>query len=306
MSVLGACIGDAVGGVLEFIRRKPTQTDVDEALTLSGGGIMLLEPGQITDDGELTLSLLSALQTSSSIFPIREVICAYYAWYNSNPIDCGNTCRTAFLEADEVVYDRMTVQEYLNYVQEENAASEANGALMRVTAIPHWAYMRTDLTVDEIANMARIDATLSHPNKICQDCNAILTYACVQLLRGIQPSSVWDQVCAYAQQSSIEPRVMQWLLNDSADIRNLNMIRTFGHVRWGFTMAMYFLRNPHIEFKDALRAVLLQGGDTDTNAAIVGGLVGCYNDVPDDLKHGMLASTPTDRPSWLHPAQYIQ
>jgi ADP-ribosylglycohydrolase len=40
-AVLGAFIGDAAGGVLEFWHRgKLTEADIDEALRLNGGGAL--------------------------------------------------------------------------------------------------------------------------------------------------------------------------------------------------------------------------------------------------------------------------
>jgi ADP-ribosyl-[dinitrogen reductase] hydrolase len=40
-----------------------------------------------------------------------------------------------------------------------------------------------------------------------------------------------------------------------------------------FIWAFYYLRKG-ATYQDAIRDMLLQGGDTDTNAAIVGGLIG--------------------------------
>jgi galactokinase/mevalonate kinase-like predicted kinase len=38
-AVIGALIGDAAGGVLEFIGRAPTQVEVAHALNMPGGGV---------------------------------------------------------------------------------------------------------------------------------------------------------------------------------------------------------------------------------------------------------------------------
>jgi hypothetical protein len=44
---------------------------------------------------------------------------------------------------------------------------------------------------------------------------------------------------------------------------------------------MYFLRHPEISYEEAIKITLMKGGDTDTNAAIVGGLVGSYQSIPE-------------------------
>ena len=63
-SLLGACVGDAAGATLEFIGRTPSYEEALRAMAMSGGGYFKLAPGQITDDGELTLSLARALSSS--------------------------------------------------------------------------------------------------------------------------------------------------------------------------------------------------------------------------------------------------
>ena len=44
-ALLGAAVGDAAGGVLEFAG-KPSDADVAAALTMPGGGVWQLAPGQ--------------------------------------------------------------------------------------------------------------------------------------------------------------------------------------------------------------------------------------------------------------------
>lgn len=56
-TVFGACIGDAVGSILEKLGRIPTPEEVDLAMELSGGGGMSLAPGQVTDDSEMAISM---------------------------------------------------------------------------------------------------------------------------------------------------------------------------------------------------------------------------------------------------------
>jgi ADP-ribosyl-[dinitrogen reductase] hydrolase len=294
-AVLGALVGDAAGGTLEF-RGKITPELAREAMKMPGGGVMKLGPGQITDDGELTLTLLRHILpfNDGMGIPKTNMTRAHAEWYNSMPFDMGSTCANAFSKASEVVrkskeslnYD--AYQEYLEYVKEINAESEANGALMRATAIATWLSQQDEPFIHHIVSAAKVDAELSHPNLVCQEANAVYVLAVTCLLLNNSPEETLKELEDYVQKSVTSEKVRRWFFEESLDISNLNCQLNIGHVRYGFVLAMYFLRHPEIGYEEAIYQTLLKGGDTDTNAAIVGGLVGCYSEPPDYMLEPVL------------------
>ena len=58
--LLGGACGDAAGATLEF-RARVSSEDAEGAMRMPGGGVMHVGRGQITDDTELQLALLSTL-----------------------------------------------------------------------------------------------------------------------------------------------------------------------------------------------------------------------------------------------------
>ena len=96
-AVLGALVGDAAGAVLEFCPGKITRNAANKAMHMPGGGSLNVGPGQITDDGELTLALLGAISKHSPnvCFPEDQIALSYNTWYKSNPFDIGRTCARA-------------------------------------------------------------------------------------------------------------------------------------------------------------------------------------------------------------------
>lgn len=60
-SMLGVFIGDSCGSKNEFNRSRASEKFMDKAMTMCGGGPWELYPGQITDDGEMTLCLMLGL-----------------------------------------------------------------------------------------------------------------------------------------------------------------------------------------------------------------------------------------------------
>ena len=297
-AMLGAFVGDAAGATLEFGRRPVTKDAAEEAMRMPGGGVMGVGPGQITDDGELTLALWSAIRPWDSYYgiPRTNMIRAYAEWYKSRPFDCGHTCGYAFSEACAVV-DATKEGESLHYgqmkeceqnVKEHNAQSEANGALMRATALATWIAGHPNTPITHCIALAKTDAELSHPSEVCRETNQIYVLAICLMLRGEDPPTTLRYISDYVEEHIQNEKVKQWFFHDSLDISELVCDRTIGHVRWAFTLAIYFLRNPHISYEDAICTTLMKGGDTDTNACIVGGLVACYKPIPESMLRPVL------------------
>jgi hypothetical protein len=111
----------------------------------------------------------------------------------------------------------------------------------------------------------------------------------VHLLRGVPPLAVLEYTNEFVVLNDFSPEVKGWFFNESQEMDTLSCTTQIGHVRWGFVMAFYFLRHPSIPYEEALRIVLSKGGDTDTNACIVGGLVSTYQPIPHTLLDPVLA-----------------
>jgi ADP-ribosyl-[dinitrogen reductase] hydrolase len=284
-SMLGALVGDAAGATLEFCHRDVTDEMAITAMTMPGGGAMRVGPGQITDDGELTLTLWRSLNSfeTSHIVPILTLMKGYKDWYESSPFDIGRTCSLAF----ETYYDFFngqhiyTLQDCKDTVMKVNSGSEANGALMRATAIATWIAQKSDSDIIMGIECAKEDARLSHPSIVCQEVNAIYVLVITLLLKGKTPQDALQIVNEFVNTKISSEKVKDWYFNDSLDICDMDATRQIGHVRWGFVMAIYFFRNPEITYEEAIKITLMKGGDTDTNAAIVGGLVGAYQVIPE-------------------------
>lgn len=174
--LVGCFVGDSAGARLEFLGRKPGDTELDDALAMKGGGVFRVAPGQITDDGELTLALARAL-VGEQTYPRDRVATNYRAWVASPPFDIGNATSSALggkVRADVSIADAVSAS-----AAKHNLASKANGALMRVSPLGIWSVR---CTVEEAVAAARADAALTHPNLACQWTNAAYVVAIRHLL----------------------------------------------------------------------------------------------------------------------------
>lgn len=282
-SMLGAACGDAAGAVLEF-KTTISETDVDRALTMPGGGAFRVAPGQITDDSEMMICLARALAN-------REDVPNWYRkWYASSPFDIGGTTSTAI--ASNFIHAPGRLQHL----------SKANGSLMRATPLGVLGATMKDW---ETVNFARSESALTHPNESC--CDAVAAYAlAIAHLIGFpgDRNRAFEAAHKWAMESACE-EVKGWM-EDARWYSPLDPKLPMGFVRIGFTLAFQHLLAGS-SYEQAIRETLLFGGDTDTNAAIVGGLVGAavgVEGIPDTMREAVLScdtSKGRPRPDWLHP-----
>lgn len=286
-AVLGALTGDAAGGTLEFYRGLVTYEAAERAMHMPGGGSLNLAPGQFTDDGELTLALLGALSKhpANCPFPEDQVALGYNRWYKSSPFDIGRTCARAMGSIALAESGGKPVPQPALYMkakaQEYNALSEANGALMRASAIPAYYWNQPSAVV---AQYARSDAMLSHPNEACLDCNAAYCAALSSLISGGSAEEAMEA----ARSLQLNSKVRSWLEGSVAEPQDCRT--NMGHVKHGFQLAFYHLQKKS-SYEEAVLETLAKGGDTDTNAAIVGGMIGALvgaDGIPEYMKGPVL------------------
>ena len=276
-AVLGALVGDAAGATLEF-KRNISRQDVEVAMRMPGGGELDVGPGQITDDGELTLALLGAItgNDNETAVDIDRVARAFCDWHRSRPFDMGSTCGRAFASLAAVP----TAAAMRANAERFSALSEANGALMRATPVPAVLHR---LSNDRVADVARRAAGLSHPNPVCLETAALYSVAIAHLIRTASEDKAARAAGAVALVEELAaawdapPAVRAWISDSARPLEAIDCCRVnIGHVKHGFTLALHFLRACS-GYEDAVRETLARGGDTDTNAAIVGGMIGALH-----------------------------
>ena len=271
--LLGVCVGDALGAPLEFIRRLPTRDEIYDALAMKGGGIIGVAPGQITDDSELMICLYKSITEG------KDAMILYRRWMNSHPIDIGTTCSRAFAGFDPT---------------EE---SKSNGALMRCAPI---GVLYADETNDFIAEHAFADAKRTHANRTIHLACACYCIAIATEIKG------HDGVLSAHHWIKNQPggeEVSSWFEAALDPLTDVICTRNIGLAQWGFTLAFWHLYHK-TSFVDAMVDTMKRGGDTDTNCAIVGGLVATRETIPVDMIEAVLTS-PSGRPGWLHPSKYF-
>jgi ADP-ribosylglycohydrolase len=275
-SVVGALIGDAAGGIFEFMGRPPTINEARAALDLPGGGVFDLAPGQFTDDGEMTMALLGAIDKGKGAYRQELAAHAYCEWEQSNPFDIGLATRAALRVPKAAMKNPKSLAKLVSsQAVTHNSASKANGCMMRASPL---GIAATGCNIEETIEMVTSDVVLTHPNKDCIDSTVAYVLALRHLILYDGDGEGAIEV-ANTYLSSNNRAVMGWL--DQAMEGNIDSVtKQIGFVKHGFTLAFHFLAYEY-NYKESITRTLLMSGDTDTNACIVGGLIGC--------KHGLMS-----------------
>jgi ADP-ribosylglycohydrolase/fructose-1,6-bisphosphatase/inositol monophosphatase family enzyme len=260
--LMGQIAGDSLGSLVEF--ETPAQIAgryPDGVRDLADGGTWDTIAGQPTDDSELALGLARAL-VGSAAWPAEAVAAAYGDWYASRPFDIGGTTGQAFSAAAAAFSAKAMEAQRV-----ANRTSQSNGALMRCSPIGIWAR-----DPDEAVAAACEDALLSHPHALCRTASAALVAAICAGIRGGDRDAMLAATEAALAAPEAEP-LRAALAGARRGEGPLDFVHQQGSVMIAFQNAFRHLASGR-PLEDCLIETVRQGGDTDTNAAICGALIG--------------------------------
>lgn len=272
--LLGQIAGDALGSLVEFqgpeqiLKKHPVGVR-----DLVDGGTFNTIAGQPTDDSEMALMLARTIVSEKAFNP-ESVRRAYQFWLNSDPFDCGTTTSSGLRGRP-------------------NPDSQANGALMRVSPLGIFA-ANHPLTL--ASEWGRQDSAITHPNPVCQDASALFVMAVAKAVRiGEKPRELYNQIVGWARDLPADTSVIQ-AIHAAAEGPPDDYLRHQGWVLTAFQNALFQLL--HVESLEAgVIDTILHGGDTDTNAAICGALLGAVygrEAVPSRWANRVLTCRPVE------------
>jgi ADP-ribosylglycohydrolase/fructose-1,6-bisphosphatase/inositol monophosphatase family enzyme len=260
--LLGQVAGDSLGSLVEFRSSQEIAQQYPNGLRdLADGGQWNTIAGQPTDDSELALDLARTLAAQSAWLP-EAVATAYAGWYASRPFDIGSTTRQALSAAVVAKDDKASAARAA-----ANRRSQSNGALMRCAPIGIWAR-----DAAEGAFVARKDAMLTHPHPICQAASAAFVAAIVTAIDGGDRDMMLAAAEAAIPEAAATP-VRDALRRARHGEGPTHFMQQQGWVLIAFQNAFRHLATG-MSVEDAVTETVAAGGDTDTNGAICGALLG--------------------------------
>lgn len=278
--IYGTCVADALGVPVEFKTRE--WQAVNPLTTMRGNGTYNQPVGTWSDDSSMLLCLADSLGIRGCVDP-EDIMARFWAWYH----------RGEYTPWDECFDCGMAVgQALLRYRQGMPAHkcggtdtySNGNGSLMRILPVVYGLYIRwgADLTAyREAMDQIHLVSALTHAHPISLSACGIYVLIAAKLLAGMKleeaiRAGVNEGLDYYDGIPDFSGSIKVWhRLRDVDALRALpeKGIRSGGYVVETLEASLWCLLNTDSYAAAALKAVNL-GGDTDTTAAVVGGLAG--------------------------------
>ncbi|WP_405497996.1 ADP-ribosylglycohydrolase family protein [Nocardia sp. NBC_00511] len=252
--LVGTAAGDALGAGYEF-----THPGRDAVIEMKGGGSFDWAPGEWTDDTAMAIAVArAATQVGELCSPqgLDAVAAEFVAWFDTQPKDIGNQTREILQWRDTTGRD-MQIRAH-----DLKGLKAGNGSLMR-TAPVALAYLDDP---EKCGKAAKLVSSLTHYDmQAMQACklwtlgirHAVLhgTYDGVREALAMVDTGFWEPLLDKAESG------------DPSDFpKNGWVVHALQTAWWAIT---------HTDtLPAALELAVRAGGDTDTTAAIAGGLLG--------------------------------
>lgn len=306
-ALLGTAVGDALGVPYEFESRPRLRPD--QSAEMLGGGLGNFAPGQWSDDTSMAMAiaLAGADWPLTSPAALDAVARNFLHWYDGRPPDIGiqtrhvlHSAKTLLAQGNLDVSEALTTS--ASSYTAENPHSAGNGALMRTAPV---ALSQLD-DRDATAQTARDIARLTHADPLAVD-------SCVLWSEAIRVAVLEDRIDVVGGLDLLPAdRRSEWAARlDAALHSDPNSFTPNGFTVTALQAATAAITqtpesdtDPALHLQQALHTAIRIGNDTDTVAAIAGGLLGARwgaSAVPVEWRakvHGW----PTNDGSWADAA----
>jgi ADP-ribosylglycohydrolase len=163
---------------------------------------------------------------------------------------------------------------------------------MRISPLGIWGVNESE---DDLADLAVADAMMTHRHSVCQQINVIYVLAIRYAVKTkCSPKELYKHIRVIASDRGASDTLLK-TIHDAAHWKPLDYCHNQGWVMIAFKNALFQLWNAD-SFEEALVDTVMQGGDTDTNAAICGALIGAVygiDAIPQQWRDAVLSCRPS-------------
>jgi len=299
--LIGQVAGDALGQQVEFLDSASIRRRHPQGVTrMEDGGQWNTMAGQPTDDSELALLLARSIAQEGRY--VREKVAqAYYYWFSETaPFDIGGTIAEAMRSVSLEDARGQHVADIMS--AGASKTSQSNGSLMRISPLGIYAYRKS---IDDLWQLAEEESALTHSHPVCRQACALFTAAIALAIESEKtPQQIYERSLSLALKMEVEASLLEALEQAASGLPEFD--RSSGWVLIAFRNAFYQLLHAK-SFEEGIVETVMAGGDTDTNAAIAGALLGAVHGreaIPHQWRQMVLSCRPHAAVGAQHPRPY--
>jgi ADP-ribosylglycohydrolase len=269
--LLGVAVGDALGVPVEFMSRQVIKKN--PVTDMIGYGTYNLPPGTFSDDSSLTFCLAEALTND---FDLNTIGQNFVKWrYNNYWTPRGNVFDIGI--ATQQAIDRLANGERPDLAGGFDVSSNGNGSLMRISPL---LFYLLDKSINERYEITKKVSSITHGH-----IRSVI--ACFYYLEFAR--QLFEQKNKFEIYKNLQTDITNYLITLSInqtevalfdrllkhDIHKLTEENIFssGYVLHTLEASIWCLLTTE-NYKDAVLKAVNLGEDTDTTAAVTGGLAG--------------------------------
>ncbi|WP_088243085.1 ADP-ribosylglycohydrolase family protein [Calothrix rhizosoleniae] len=270
--LMGLCIGDALGVPVEFSTREELAQCPVRGMNSQNYWKEL--PGTWSDDSSLTFCLAESLCQGFSLQAIADSFCCWYyeqKWTARGRVfDIGITTQMAI----EKLHRGVAPLKSGDTVERSNG----NGSLMRILPL---AYYHKTLDFPVLLERVHQVSCITHAHPRSQMACGIYISIVIALLEDGNPKVAYqeglDRIEPFYQRYPYSQELSHFerILSREIDALSIESINSEGYVIDTLEASLWCFLNTSSYEQAVLEAVNL-GEDTDTTAAVTGGLAGIY------------------------------
>jgi ADP-ribosylglycohydrolase len=303
--IYGAFLGDALGSYCEFKKKNESNC----LKIFNSKNIFGKSAGTITDDSEMAMSIAYSIFDLPDLKNLNSTYIYFYyqMWLESKPFDIGNTISVALKSGKMENLETNYFDKIKDIIKNKNSKSKANGFLMRISPIIVWFYYinknevneiikgkqkeKYDYLYKKIRNIIIIDNMITHPNIENNLASGLFIFMALSAIVKNTPEDIINQLKILLTLDDFTKdlngkEISKHIKKCFKDIKDNKFKYDFtlqaGYYMHSIRLIIYYLNkfndikdnDKYTKYRTIINEICNEGGDTDTNAAIVGTIIG--------------------------------
>ncbi|UOX34780.1 ADP-ribosylglycohydrolase family protein [Flavobacterium sediminilitoris] len=282
-ALFGVAVGDALGVPVEFQDRELLARF--PVVNMRENGSHAQPRGTWSDDSSLTFCLAESLCID---YDLEDIASKFKKWYNSEIWTPHGRVFDIGIATREAIY-RISTGHKPELCGGFDVEDNGNGSLMRI--LPLAFYLKEEKDINIIYQKVKEVSSITHAHfRSVFACFIYVVYA-LEILKGHDKFEAYNQTKIIVEDfiankdfNKKEIQLFDRILKVNVNELEKDKVYSSGYVLHSLEASLWCLLKSNTYEETVLKAVNL-GGDTDTTAAIAGGLAGLlygYENIPEE------------------------